>query len=298
MVTAALAAAVAGYFLGHDSPPEPRVVRFDLSAPGGTSFHLDAASPGPIVVSPDGTTFAFSARTASGEVGLFLRELDAVVARPLKGAEGAQYPFWSPDSRSIGFFADGKLKKIDADGGPPLTLCDAPNGKGGSWAPSGEIIFAPGPSGPLLRVSDAGGEPTQLTTMDESRGDNSHRHPRFLPGGTHLLYLARTDGSDEQAGHAVVVASLDGGSETVLLRSTAAAEFASGRLLFIREQTLMSRPFDPERLEFTGDAVPISQDVLVIPERCGRSLLSVDLRGPRLPTLCWRHRRAPDSLRP
>ncbi len=265
-VTAAIAAAVvAGFFLGHDSPAEPRVVRFDLAAPIGTSYHLDAASPGPMVVSPDGTTFAFSARSASGEIGMYLRELDAVEARALKGAEGAQYPFWSPDSTAIGFFADGKLKKIDAGGGPPITLCDAPNGKGGSWAPSGEIVFSPGPAEPLQRVSAAGGEPTQLTTIDESRGDNSHRHPRFLPDGKHFLYLARSDGDNGQTGHAVVVASLEGGPETVLLRSAAAAEFAAGRLLFVREQTLMSRPFDPNRLEFTGDAVPISQDVLVIP---------------------------------
>ncbi len=244
---------------------EPRVIRFDLAPPEGTSFHLDAASPGPIVISPDGKNVVFSARDSSGTVHLYKRAFDAAEATVMSGADGAQYPFWSSDSKSIGFFADGKLKKIDADGGPPLTLCDAPNGKGGSWNASGDIIFSPGPTDPILRVSQAGGEPEPVTELNLERGDNSHRHPRFLPDGRHFLFLARNDGSAGQSGHPVVVASLDGGPETVLIRSTAAAEFAAGRLLFMRDRTLMGRPFDTDSLEFTGDAVPVGQDVLVIP---------------------------------
>ncbi len=248
-----------------DSPAEPRVIRFDLAAPEGTTYHLEAANPGPIVLSPDGRSIAFSARDAVGKIHLYLRQFDTVEATVMTGADEAQYPFWSPDSTSIGFFADGKLKKIDAAGGPPITLCDAPNGKGGSWNSSGDIIFAPGPATPLMLVSESGGEPVELTKMDSDRGDNSHRHPRFLPDGRRFIYLARADGSAEQAGHAVVAASLDGGPETVVVRSTAAAEFAAGRLLFMRERTLMSRPFDPDTLEFTGAAVPVGPDVLAIP---------------------------------
>ena len=129
-----------------ESPSEPRIIRFDLAAPGETTYHLEAANPGPIVISPDGRSIAFSARDSGGTIHLYLRRFDTVEATEMTGADDAQYPFWSPDSASIGFFADGKLKKIDAAGGPPITLCDAPNGKGGSWNTSGDIIFAPGPA--------------------------------------------------------------------------------------------------------------------------------------------------------
>ena len=135
-------------------------------------------------MSPDGRSIAYAAIDADGEVLLYLRRLDAPKAQALSDAHNAAYPFWSPDSRWIGFFnrADGTLKKIDTRGGPPITLCKAPNGKGGTWNEEGDIIFAPDASGPLSRVSSAGGDTEVLTTIDFDR-HNSHRHPKFLPGG-------------------------------------------------------------------------------------------------------------------
>ena len=239
-------------------------MRFTVDAPAETSYHLDPVSPGPVAVSPDGRALVFSVRGPEGVPMLYRRQLDVEAAQPLVGTEGAQYPFWSPDSRSVGFFADGKLKKVDADGGPAISLCDAPYGKGGAWSPSGVIVFAPSYDTPLHVVPAAGGESTALTTFDEDRGDNSHRHPRFLPDGRHVLYLARGSGVAGAAGHAVVVGSLDGDDGKELLRSAAAAEYAAGYLLYAREATLMARPFDAERLEFAGDAVPLCEDVMVI----------------------------------
>ncbi|MGD8439971.1 MAG: protein kinase [Holophagae bacterium] len=257
-------AVAAGYLAHRPAPVEARVVRFTIDAPAETSYHLDPVSPGPVAISPDGRALVFSARGPEGVPMLYRRQLDVGVARPLAGTEGAQYPFWSPDSRSVGFFADAKLKKVDADGGPAISLCDAPYGKGGAWSPTGVIVFAPSYDTPLHVVPEAGGESATLTGFDADRGDNSHRHPRFLPDGRHFLYLARGTGVAGAAGHAVVVASLDGDGEKELLRSAAAAEYAAGYLLFAREATLMARPFDVERLEFTGDAVPLCEDVMVI----------------------------------
>jgi serine/threonine protein kinase/Tol biopolymer transport system component len=257
------AAAVAGFLAHRPAEIEERVMRFNLESPPGAAYHLDPADPGPVAVSPDGRALVFSARDPDGNIVLYVRELAVGEARRLPGTEGAQYPFWSPDSQAIGFFAAGKLKKIDADGGPPITLCDAPNGKGGAWSASGVIVFAPSYDTPLHSISDAGGESTALTAFDEGRGDNSHRHPRFLPDGRHFLYLARGEGGGSP-GYPVVVGSLDGGDEKLLLTSSAVAEFKAGRLLFMRSSTLMARPFDPDRLESTGDAVPLVEDVMVL----------------------------------
>jgi Tol biopolymer transport system component len=239
-----------------------RVFRAVLPPPEGTSFWLEANGPGPVVVSPDGRQVAFTAVDGAGKVNLYVRALDAGEARILSGAEGAQYPFWSPDGRSLGFFTAGKLKTIESAGGSPQTICGAPEGKGGTWSPAGVIVFTPGPNSPLFKVSEKGGETAVLTKLDVARGDDSHRHPRFLPDGKHFLYVARSAKTGTE-GHCVVAASLDGGAEKVLLRSPAAAVYASGRLLYLREATLMARPFDAARLAFTGEASPVAEKILM-----------------------------------
>ena len=259
-----LGGAAVGYLAGRPAPEPAQIVRFTLDAPEETSYHLDAVSPGPVAVAPDGRSLVFSARGPDGNPALYLRPLDTMDARRLPGTEDAQYPFWSPDARSIGFFADGRLKRVGTDGGPAIALAEAAYGKGGAWSPSGVIVFAPSYDTPLHVVPEAGGVSTALTVLDETRGDNSHRHPRFLPDGRHFLYLARSAGSSDAAGHAVMVGSLEGDAETELLRSEAAADYAAGWLMYGRGSILMGRPFDPDRLEFTGDAVPICDDVMVI----------------------------------
>ncbi len=261
---AAIAAVVLGVLLLGRPVPEERVIRFDVPPPPSGRFHLAPDNPGPAVVSPDGTTLAYSARGEDGTVRLWVRALDEAEARPLSGTDNAQYPFWSPDSKKICYFSNGKLRVVEAVGGPPLALCDAGEGKGGSWGRNGVIVFAPSYNTPLHRVSEAGGDSTPVTGFDAERLDNSHRHPRFLPDGKHFLYMARSaSGSSE--GQAVMIGSLDGSVDRQLMRAPAAVEYASDHLLFVRDRTLMARPFDADALEFTGDAFPVAEAVTLLP---------------------------------
>jgi serine/threonine protein kinase len=240
----------------------PQVIAATIAPAEGTDIHLNPASPGPAAVSPDGSSIAYAARDGDGEVLLYVRRIDAPQPQAFSDTQSAAYPFWSPDSRWIGYFnrADGTMKKIDTRGGPPITLCGAPNGKGGSWNEDGVIVFAPDAGGPLMRVSSAGGEPTQLTTVDVDR-HNSNRHPRFLPDGRHLLFLARGITPPQST---LMVVDLEDGETTDVMPLVTQAEYADGNLLFVRERALMARPFDPKGLEFTGDAVPVAEGVLVV----------------------------------
>jgi serine/threonine protein kinase len=241
---------------------KPQVIAATVAPSEGTDIHLNPASPGPAAVSPDGLSIAYSARDSEGEVLLYLRRIDAPQAQALSDTQNAGYPFWSPDSRWIGFFnrADGTMKKIDTRGGPPITLCRAPNGKGGTWNSDGVIIFAPDATGPLMRVPSAGGEPSKLTEVDVDR-HNSNRHPRFLPGGRRVLYLARGVTPPQST---LMAVDLESGETSDVMPLVTQAEFADGQLLFVREGALMAQPFDPEGLEFTGDAVPVAEGVLVV----------------------------------
>ncbi|MEX1311157.1 MAG: protein kinase [Candidatus Sulfomarinibacteraceae bacterium] len=279
---AAAVATVAALALGAlwitRAEPEPRVIRFETPPPEDGRFHLSPDNPGPVAVSPDGSMLVYSGRTSDGIIRLWVRALDEAEARALPGTENAQYPFWSPDSRRIGFFSNGKLRVIEAVGGPPLALCDATDGKGGTWNRDGVIVFTPSYNTPLHQVSEAGGESVALTTFDAERKDNSHRHPRFLPDGNHFLYMARSAmGSAE--GHAVMIGSLDGSVDRLLFRAPTAVEVASGHLLFVRDRTLMARPFDDRKLEFTGDPFPIAETVALLPAGAVVGVYSVSQSG-------------------
>jgi Tol biopolymer transport system component len=280
IVAGVLAAGVValGAFLALKPPPETPVVRFDTPAPEGGSFQLNPARPGPARVSPDGRMLAFSAVIGAEGTRLLVRRLDEAEARVLPGTDGAQYPFWSPDSRHLAFFADGKLKRVEASGGPPLNLCDARDGKGGSWGSQGVIVFAPSFDTTIHRVPETGGNPEPVTTFDEDRSDDSHRHPRFLPDGRHFLYLARHAGGAGE-GQAIVVGSTDGGAPRDLLRTPAAVEYAAGHLFFLRDQTLMGQAFDPERIELSGDAFPVADPVTLIATGTAHAVFSVSPSG-------------------
>ncbi len=258
--------------------PEERVIRFETPPPEGGRFHLAPDNPGPVAVSPDGQMITYAGRTSDGVIQLWVRPLNEEDARPLAGTENAQYPFWSPDSRRIGFFARGKLRVVEAVGGPPLALCDATDGKGGSWGRDGVIIFAPNYNSPLHSVVEAGGESIPITEFDAERKDNSHRHPRFLPDGQHFLYVARSASSTVE-GQAVVIASLEGSEDRVLMRAPTAVEYASGHILFIRDRTLLARPFDTGKLQFSGDAFPIAESVTQLAPGTAAGVFSASQSG-------------------
>jgi Tol biopolymer transport system component len=264
----AAAALVAGLAAGggvaflYGRAPEAGFVKAFVPTPEDSTFHLNPESPGPVAVSPDGRRLAFSAQGADGKVRLFVRNVDSVSAHPLPGTENAGYPFWSPDSRWLGFFVrpDRILRKIDVTGGPPVTLCAAPNGKGASWSPTGTIVFAPDASGPLHRVPAAGGTSQPLTTVD-AVNHNSHRHPRFLPDGKRFLFHARGVAPDRSA---ILVGALDDEGTREIVRATSQAEYASGQLLFVRERVLVAQPFDASKAALSGEAVPLAEDLLVV----------------------------------
>jgi len=246
--------------LGRSDAPV-RVTRTSILPAENVRFNLRGVHPGPVAISPDGKRVVYTGRAAGGAALLYVRELDDTEAKVLRGTDEAGYPFWSPDGRSIGFFASGRLKRVDVAGGPPLTLCEAPVGKGGSWNTKGEIIFAPTFTGELHVVSENGGASRPITELRGEQGENSHRFPRFLPDGEHFLYLARLGGESNM----IRVGSLSGGVDKEVLRAASHAEYASGHVLFLRESTLMARPFDVGKLECYGDPLPIADPVRFIP---------------------------------
>src|SRR5271169_655460 len=157
-----------------------------MSIPSGSGTRT-----GGFALSPDGLRLVFSAQGEDGRAGLWIRPLNSLTAQELAGTEDSTLPFWSADGQWIGFFVQGKLKKISASGGPAQEICDAPQGRGGTWNSTGDIVFAPTISSPLYRVSANGGVPTKVTELDATLGESTHRWPEFLPDGEHFLYLAR-----------------------------------------------------------------------------------------------------------
>ena len=240
----------------------PRVVRTSIVPPEKTTFRFTGEGAGPVAVSPDGLSIAFTATDSSGKSQLWVRPLDALAARALPATAGAIYPFWSPDSKFIGFFADAKLKKIEASGGPALTLCPAPDGRGGTWNREGVILFESHFREPLSRVAAAGGPVAPVTRLDESRRETTHRFPFFLPDGNHFLYEAGSHSvGTESEFHAIYIGSLDGKPPRLLLNVRSKPIFAAGHLLFVRQKTLMAQPLDWKRGKLNGDAFPLAENI-------------------------------------
>jgi Tol biopolymer transport system component/tRNA A-37 threonylcarbamoyl transferase component Bud32 len=260
---ALLAGAGATAWLMPAPAPERRVVRAALQPPDGSRYFLTTRQPGPAALSPDGKKMAFVALDADRNVLLWVRSLAADTATPLAGTDGASYPFWSPDGRSLGFFADRKLKRIPAAGGAVLILCDAPFGKGGSWNQRGEILVAPTYNSEIHVVDADGGTPMPVTHFKPDTLANSHRFPWFLPDGRRFLYLARGD-EGRVVTSQIRVGNLDGTDEATLLETRAQAQLAAGHLLYMNDQVLMARRFDTTNLTFTGEPAALAMDVTII----------------------------------
>jgi Tol biopolymer transport system component len=234
---------------GGPTVPVPEL-RFEVATPPVT----DATS---LAISPDGQTIVFEA-TVNERSQLWLHSLQSLSARPLPGTESASFPFWSPDNKSIGFFADGKLKRIDVDSGLVRTLANSSIGRGGAWSPDGIILFAPGTNDPLQRVSALGGEPVTETQLAVSQA--GHRFPQFLPDGRHFLYFVTGDPDSR----GVAVADLEGTETRRLLDADTAAVFSTPeQLLFGRRGTLYAQRFDAVRRELSGTAIAMPEEVAV-----------------------------------
>jgi eukaryotic-like serine/threonine-protein kinase len=241
------------------APPAP-TVRFNVYPPAEASFNFDSSAPAPPAISPDGNKLVFGVRDTAGKSLLWVRSLDGFEAHPLPGTDGATYPFWSPDSRFIGFFAEGRLKKVESMGGPIRTLGEARSGRGGTWSAEGVIVFAPADEGPLHRIAAAGGGSSPVTRIDPPVPYLSHRWPHFLPDGQHFLYVVA--GGVPRPTSEVHVGSLRSPETRLLLEDASnAAYVASGRLLFVRDGDLVAQPFDPSSLEISGEAMPVAESV-------------------------------------
>jgi Tol biopolymer transport system component len=234
-----------------------QVIRATLLPPEGTQFALLNRN-GPAAFSPDGKRIAFVASRA-GKTSLWVRSLDKMDALELPSTSGAFFPFWSPDGNFIGFFANGKLWRMDANGGPPAAICDAPNGRGATWGPGDVILFAPQIGSPILRVPASGGEPVAVT--EAPSGTESRRWPFFLPDGKHFIYLRSPIGSVTESNE-VRLASLDRGEETVLLRGRYyLSSFASGQLLAVRDGALTAQKLDLSNRQLSGAVTVIAEHV-------------------------------------
>ena len=241
---------------------EKKVIRALLPAPEKVNFFLYGNEGGPATISSDGQQLAFVATDSLGRRFLYVWALSENSPRRLAGTEGALHPFWSPDNHYLGFFDQTKLKKIDASGGAPFTICDARNARGGTWNADGIIIFSPGPVDPLFSVPVSGGFPAQITKLDFAQRVNSHRWPSFLPDGKHFLYFARTTASGSQSeGDAICVASLDGKENKILVRASSNAQYAAGYLLYTRGASLVAQRFDQAALELKGDPTTVAEGI-------------------------------------
>jgi len=261
---AVLALALGGALWYIATRPAPPEARLDIVTPPSTS-------PGDFALSPDGQQIAYVAANGNASQ-IWVRPLASASGQPLAGTEDAQFPFWSPDSRSLGFFASGKLKRVDLGASAPQALADAQAARGGTWNAEGTILFCPyGPDG-LFRMPAAGGQATPVTHLD--MGQSSHRHPRFLPDGKHFLFYVMGRGSGIYLGNL----EMNGAAPRLLSAADSAGEYltfrrtgggVSGWITFVQQNTLIARSFDVERGQLFGDPMTLAQSVRVDRFRAG-----------------------------
>ena len=262
----AIVAGLLGFVHFREKAPEAPVVTAFIPPPDKTTFNIrgglgQVSFP---ALSPDGRRLVFGAGSAEGKSQLWVRSLGALTAQPLAGTDNATHPFWSPDSKLVGFFAGGKLKKIDADGGTAITLCDAADGRGGTWSQSGTIVFS---SDRLYAVSAAGGKPSAMTAaipgVDFAASAVNlftPRWPSFLPDGRHYLYL--TGSTDGQKGAVIRVGAIDSIAEgKTVADARSNAVYVQGYLLYLREDSLVAQPFDLKSLATIGEATSVVENV-------------------------------------
>ncbi|MEO8190244.1 MAG: protein kinase [Acidobacteriota bacterium] len=252
---AVLLAALLGYVLwrgGGVRPPAANRLRFAIAPPEGAAFQAMPA------ISPDGRRLAFVATTSDGRDLLFLRALDSLDSRRLEGTDGAAFPFWAPDGHSLAYFARGKLLKIEATGGSPQILCDAPNARGGSWGSRGTIVFSINAGGEVHRVGENGGQSTGLPYL-VARPHETNRWPSFLPDGIHFLYFVLA-GDPNLAG--TYMASLESREITRLTPADGGGFYAApGFVLYRSGGRLMAQRFDASKRIITGEPFPVVEQI-------------------------------------
>ena len=241
-------------YFSREQNNRPNTIKLTLATPPHSTF------PASVTISPDGQRVAFTAATSEGKRLLWVRPLDSLIAQPLAATEGARSPFWSPDSRFIGYFANHKLLKIEASGGRPQTLCDAPENGGGAWSREGIILVA-GQQG-LYRISSGGGTPELATKVAPK--EEAHRWPSFLPDGRHFVFLGDAGTTED---HNIRIGSLDSQDTQILFGAISRIVYAPpGFLLYVNQGALVAVRFDASSLKVTGDATTIAEKVAAVGE--------------------------------
>ena len=249
VLVAAIAVVAAFSIFRGDPLPQP-VKRFVVQLPPGESL-ADNQNLANVAMSPDGSLLVYVGARTDGTTGLYSRAMGAFDPEPVPGS-----PFFSPDGEWLGFFADGELKKRRVSGGPVITLCDAPRGRGASWGPDDTIVFTPTQGGTLSMVSAAGGAPQVLTTKDVEKNERYHYWPEFLPGGKAVLF---TVGGARQ--RYVAVHSFETGERHVLLEGDNGRYVRTGHLVYNVGGSLLVAPFDRSQLRLTGNPIPVLEGV-------------------------------------
>ncbi|MGA2001276.1 MAG: LpqB family beta-propeller domain-containing protein [Terriglobales bacterium] len=259
------------------SRPAARPIHATILPPEKTAFESMGDFAGVAVISPDGEKITFAARGPDSPKALWVRALNSPSATRLDGTDGAYAPFWSEDGKYIGFFANGKLNKVPASGGPIAVLTDATDARGGTWSKDNVIVYAPDFNQALVRVSAQGGTPQPVTKLDLSR-HTTHRWPWFLPDGKHFLYLATNHSGGRREQNGIYFASLDGKENKLLIATDSGGQYASGYLLFHAQTAVMAQRFDPKSGTLSGEAVPVV-DRVQYDDSVWRTLFSVSSNG-------------------
>ncbi len=255
--------AIGAYWMArHAAPtfPANQQIRFThIIPPSPTPSFWDLPT---VALSPDGTRVVY-VQAEGNTTRLMVRALDKLEATPVANTAGAQGPFFSPDGQWIGYFAGGKLMKTSVNGGVPSAICDASTSRGGAWGEDGSIVFAPTPGSPIMRVSSTGGTPQPVTSLDTAKGENSHRWPKFLPGGKAILFAIKTVKSATFDDAQIAVQELKGGEHRVVAEGGSDARYIpSGHLVYARAGSLQAMPFDLKELKATGPAATILEGVV------------------------------------
>jgi serine/threonine protein kinase/Tol biopolymer transport system component len=236
---------------------KPQLIRVSALPPEKADFVSNSLP----AISPNGRRLIFAAGSG-GKTQLWVRDLDSATPWAVAGTDGAYNPFWSPDSSEVAFFANAKLRKVKLSGGPSLVLCDAMQGRGGSWNRNGVIVFTPSTTGPIFKVPSHGGKPEPVTALDVPAEEVSHRWPWFLPDGRHFLYTGRNADPSKTA---IYVGDLESGTRQRIRATTSNAVYSPpGFLLFVSERALMAEAFDAAHLRTSGEPFHVADQVDLI----------------------------------